>query len=146
MAAAYLDSQLELLLRKSFIADEHVAKELLDASKPLGTFSSRIDLTFAVGQLPRLVHRDLHLIRKIRNDFGHNPQPIDFAEPRISARCRELTHTFHDESEAPRRRFTNAVMGVLAFIHIAIHRQEQPHRQADISDRLDRRNAFISTH
>ena len=41
MAAAYLDSQLEELIRASLIADTRATDELLGVSKPLGTFSSR---------------------------------------------------------------------------------------------------------
>ena len=83
IAAAYVDAQLETLLRSYFVDDSKCVDELLANSKPLGTFSARIDLTYALGLLPADIYRDLHLIRKIRNDFGHNPAPITFEEPAI---------------------------------------------------------------
>lgn len=119
MAAAYLDSQLAELLRRSFVDDVSVVDELLEQSKPVGTFSSRIDLAYALGYLGKSTHRDLHLIRKIRNDFGHVPTPIGFEHPPIASRCRELTHSYYEPVATPRRRFLNTVMRVLALIHFA---------------------------
>jgi DNA-binding MltR family transcriptional regulator len=119
MAAAYLDSQLTELLRRSFVDDPSIADELLGQSKPLGTFSSRIDLAYALGLIEKSVHRDLHLIRKIRNDFGHVPTPIEFDHPPIAGRCRELTHIYYEPDVSPRKRFLNTVMGVLASVHSA---------------------------
>jgi hypothetical protein len=66
-------------------------------------------------------HRDLHLIRKIRNDFGHVPTPIDFNDQSISARCRELYHAL-DTSIPPRKKFTRVVLGVLAVLHGGLFR------------------------
>ena len=50
MAAAYLDDRLGALLRAVFV-DSDIAGELLEQSKPLGTFSSRIDAVFLLGLL-----------------------------------------------------------------------------------------------
>lgn len=132
MSAAYLDSQLEELLRVNFIADSKVADELLAQSKPLSTFSSRIDLAYLLGRIGKMAHRDLHLIRKIRNEFGHTSAPLDFNHPAIAARCRELYYCIREVDVAPRKRFTNTVLGVLACIHGATQHTSQPEVATDV--------------
>ena len=126
MASAYLDSQIEKLLDRCFIEDDVTVKEMLGQSKPLGTFSARIDMSYLLGRISEQARRDLHLIRKIRNDFGHDPKPLDFTSSKIADRCRELYHTPLDHNEPPRKRFTNAVLGVLAAIHAASHHAKRP--------------------
>jgi DNA-binding MltR family transcriptional regulator len=121
MAAAYLDEQLGALLRAVFV-DSKIADELLEQSKPLGTFSSRIDAVFLLGLLSPAQRRDLHLIRKIRNDFGHKPDPITFEYPAIANRCLELTYSMHDERGDSRSHFTSSVFAVLATIDAALQR------------------------
>lgn len=132
MAAAFLDSQLEELLRLCLVPDKDVSEELLSASKPLGTFSARIDMAYALGKIGPKARRDLHLIRKIRNDFGHDPNPIDFSLPLIANRCRELHFTHHDKKAKSRSRFTNAVHGVLACIHSSTFKTVTPPLGVDL--------------
>jgi DNA-binding MltR family transcriptional regulator len=119
MAAAYLDDQLKLLLRQIMVEDEAVIDELLRASGPLAAFSARINLCFALGLLPPMARRDLHLIRKIRNDFGHTAKPQTFEDAAISARCKELYYATANKPTA-RGKFTNAALGVCAIIHAEI--------------------------
>ena len=117
MAASYLDDQLEHLLRSVLVDDAQALYELLRPSGPLGSFSARVEMCYALGRLPPFARRDLNLIRKIRNDFGHVAKPIGFGDSPIADRCREMHHTAR-ESEAPARgHFTNAVMGLAAVLH-----------------------------
>jgi DNA-binding MltR family transcriptional regulator len=118
MAAAYLDSQLEDLLTLHFVDDPAVVEELLGQSKPLGSFSSRIDMAYVLGLIGPKARRDLHLIRKIRNLFGHEHKPLFFDEPKIANRCRELKYVWLEGN--PRQNFIRAVMGVLAILHSKI--------------------------
>ena len=71
MAAAYLDSQLEELLRAVFVDDQKVVSELLQSERALGSFSAKIDMAYSLGLLPADAYRDLHLIRKIRNECAY---------------------------------------------------------------------------
>src|SRR5690242_19486358 len=104
MAASYVDSQLDELLRKRFVKDLDVADNLLGQAMPLASFSARIDSAYALGLIGPRVRRDIHLIRKIRNEFGHNPTLIDFGHAPIEARCREMYHDGY-EYETARKRF-----------------------------------------
>jgi DNA-binding MltR family transcriptional regulator len=130
IAAAYLDAELEKLLRLAVVDDPKVADNLFDQSRPLGTFSSRIDLAYLLGLIGISIHRDLHLIRKIRNDFGHDHSPITFETQRIKCRCKELfTHPL-DTDFPPRRIFMAAAMGVLASIHTGLTNKERNSERA----------------
>jgi DNA-binding MltR family transcriptional regulator len=68
-----------------------VSDELLNGNNaPIGTFSSRIDSTFALGLIDCKEHRDLHLIRKIRNTFGHKWRGVAFEASPVSDYCDSL--------------------------------------------------------
>lgn len=135
MAAAYLDSQLEELLRLSFVKNDTVANEMMGRSKPLASFSARIDMSYLLGLITAQAHRDLHLIRKIRNDFGHEAKPLQFSSAAVGARCKELFHTWHKQNVPPRSKFTSAVLGVLAVIHAACHHTKRPTSPPDLLEK-----------
>jgi DNA-binding MltR family transcriptional regulator len=115
MAAAYIDSQIGELLRATLVKEAKVVEALLGQTKPLGTFSARIDMVYAIGLIGMRLHHDLHLIRKIRNDFGHVPDPICFNDTRIASRCKEF-YCDKEESGSPRLRFIAAATRALAII------------------------------
>lgn len=117
MAAAHLDDRLGELLTSYFVDDPKVAKDLLGQSRPLGTFSARIDVAYSVGLLSRDEHKALHLIRKIRNDFGHVAKPLSFENPVISGRCKSLDQLSFLSRSNHKAMFTGAVMSVLAGIN-----------------------------
>lgn len=117
MAAAYLSDQLEKLLRSLFVVDQQAVDELFEPFGPAGSFSARIDLACACGLLPKPAYDDLHLIRKIRNDFGHVAEPLTFDEPAIADRCQALQHSVLEAKARSRAKFTNAALGVCAVIH-----------------------------
>lgn len=121
MAAAFLDAELGALLRKCLVANDRVAEDLLGQSRPVSTFSSRIDLAYMLGLIDPVTHRDLHLIRKIRNDFGHVHAPLTFDDKAITARCHELKMHFRSAEISPRKIFMSCAVGSLAIIHSAMH-------------------------
>jgi len=111
-AAAFLDARLEALFRRFFVQREKVADDLLTGTGGLSTFSARIDLAMLLGLASHSTWRDLHLIRKIRNDFAHSPETIGFSHDPVASRCRELGHTPLVDGGKPRARYVQAVMGV----------------------------------
>ena len=117
MAAAYLDDQLEGLLRQALVDDKAAIDDLLRSSGALGSFSARIELCCALGLLPRQARRELHLIRKIRNDFAHVAKPLAFEEPGISCRCREPSTVRLKHNRRLVTMLTGAVLGVCAVVH-----------------------------
>ena len=134
------------------MADSKVVNNLFEYSGPLGTFSARIDLAFAMGLLDGNTHRELHLVRKIRNEFGHQHEPLSFATDAIKNRCTELNRVPR-RSDDPRHLFTRTVMGLLAVIHFRLAHATQPDVPADnlttenkqlIAEEVTRVEAYIS--
>lgn len=89
LGPAYLDTLLEDVLRAYFRETKEV-ESLLSSSGSLGAFSVRVDLVNALGLLDDNEAGQLHLIRKIRNQFAHNIDTYSFEDPKIKDRCREL--------------------------------------------------------
>lgn len=125
MAAAFLDSELNGLLRLLLVEDPRVADETLGQGKPIGTFSARIDLCYMLGLISPLSRKDFHLIRKIRNTFGHTHLPKTFSDQEIANRCKELTHHLRDEAASPRTLFVSSAVGLLAIIHSAMDKRQR---------------------
>ncbi|HKP48125.1 MAG TPA: MltR family transcriptional regulator [Pyrinomonadaceae bacterium] len=133
MAAAYLDAELEKLLRKYLVDNDSVQNEILRQSGPLGPFSTRIDMAYLLGLIGPKARRDLHLIRKIRNQFGHRATPLDFDEAALASRCSKLYHDVFENTVSPRRKFIRAALGVLGIIHANLHSIEPLKEDADVS-------------
>jgi hypothetical protein len=66
MAAAFLENELEKLLRKTLIGTNKQKDDLFMFNGPLGTFSAKIKIAYASGLLSENNFHDLELIRKIR--------------------------------------------------------------------------------
>jgi len=141
MAGAFLDDRLKLLIEGSLIDEPKLKKEFLGFNGPAGTFSSRIDYAYLTSLIARSVHSDLHLIRKIRNEFGHRIEPIDFATPEISQRCEAFQNTNVPKDARPRLKFTNACFGVLRCIDTAIICQEPRSPKKDKSPSEEEKEA-----
>jgi DNA-binding MltR family transcriptional regulator len=90
IVAAFLDTELEDLLRVKLVRDAKVLDELLGQSRPVATFSARIDLAYLAGLIPLNAHRELHLIRRIRHDFAHSPVATTFETSGVASRCSQL--------------------------------------------------------
>lgn len=72
VAAAIVEDAIETLLRKRLVEPYLRERDLLrEHSGPLGSFSAKIDACFQLGLISRYMAQDLHLIRKIRNEFAH---------------------------------------------------------------------------
>ncbi|HXX21704.1 MAG TPA: hypothetical protein VEO19_00985 [Terriglobia bacterium] len=122
MAAEYCSAKLSDVLSAAFVDDKKVVKKILgdDPYAPLGTFSSRIDLAYLVGLVSKTAHRELHLIRKIRNRFAHEYAPLTFEDPRIANWCRELDgHNIFGRPKRSRANFLRNLMGLLAILSCA---------------------------
>ncbi len=121
MAAAYLDGRLAEWLTSYFVDDWKVVGALLGQDRLLSTFSSRIDTAYLLGLISPRERKALHLIRKIRNEFGHVPEPISFNDQRIASWCKSLEALSFYRRGNHRAMFTGAAMIVLAAIN-ARHR------------------------
>lgn len=125
MVASLLDYKLEKLLEARFVDDSKVVSELFSHSGPFGTFSSKIDTAYLLGLIGPNVRRDINLIRKIRNEFGHSRHTLTFNDERIRNRCNELFH-FHciESTNEPRKMFVKATISILALINSDLQKTE----------------------
>lgn len=120
MAASFIEFRIGELLKQYFVKDK-VIEELFSATGPLGSFSSRIDIAYALSLIPLAMKRDLHILRKIRNEFAHEPQKLSFKTPTIANRCRELKYAGNDRNKLePRECFTRAMLGIDGSIYVYI--------------------------
>ena len=106
VAVALLDSALECLLKSRLVACASSNDSLVDGSyAPISTFSARVDLAHRIGLISARFTRDLHLIRKIRNEFAHNITGASFEDASVRSRVLELSrsHCFADRNPDSRR-------------------------------------------
>ena len=134
MAAAYLDMQLGELLKAFLVDDKRLVNELFRHTGALGTFSSRIDLAYSLGLISKGDRRNLHLIRKIRNDFAHVHLRLDFNNESISARCNELSHHGLPKDWEPRHKFIRTTLAIAASIHSQLRNSEHIQSPPDVSE------------
>jgi mannitol operon repressor len=91
--AESINDQLAELLRDHLVAPS--AGDLLDGDKPLSTFSARIDVCHACGLISDEDRRQMHIIRRVRNEFAHfsmvKGREISFETESVRSRCFELT-------------------------------------------------------
>jgi DNA-binding MltR family transcriptional regulator len=120
MAAAYLEYELEKLIESILIEDKNISKKLFSGTGCLATFSSKIDLAYMLGLISSDIRSDLHILRKIRNEFAHDPEKFGFERDKIRNRCNELKMVGFPNEKNSRFKFTSAMMGSAAAIHGAI--------------------------
>lgn len=86
ISTSYIDSQLEHAWRRNMPSLTGKSDELLfDNDGPLSTMSAKIRLAHALGWLTDTDAADLHLMRRIRNRFAHDPQKRTFDDSEIKA-------------------------------------------------------------
>lgn len=94
LGAARLDAILYQIIQKRLVPSTTGTDELLDGDAPLGTFSSRINLTYRLGIIDAHFARALHLVRKIRNAFAHELSSSSLDSGSHRDRVRELVAPF----------------------------------------------------
>lgn len=113
VGAALIDTRLEAVLRSHFLKSK-VVEDLLDGgSAPLGTFSSRIKLAYALGLITELEFNECEIIRRIRNDFAHGVHGLTFQDQKLTALCNNLKANTPDGKRFdgnPRQLFINSVI------------------------------------
>lgn len=121
MAGSFLDYELERLLREKLVGGKKHLDSLFDYSGPLGTFSSKINISYSLGFICKTSFSDLNLIRKIRNDFGHTHYTLSFESEIIKNKVNNLKSNYYEPNEIRARGvFTNTVNGIMAEIHVAL--------------------------
>ncbi|MFI8737896.1 hypothetical protein ACIGKM_18455 [Ectopseudomonas toyotomiensis] len=92
IAASMIEELLRELMLARLIPNPSSSDTLFDGpNSPFGSFSSKIDGAYRLGLISNKFCRDLHIIRKIRNDVAHQPQSFIFEDPSPKNRVESLT-------------------------------------------------------
>jgi hypothetical protein len=112
-----LDERLQEIL-SNFLVEGPASKELLVGfNAPLGTFSARAAAALSLGLIQENEFKEITLIRKIRNEFGHGWKPMSFESNRVADLCGQLPWLGPAERKVGatvRERFNFAVAILLA--------------------------------
>jgi len=104
LAASIADELLRALIAARLVPVSSSSDDLFDgANAPLGTFSARIEVAYRLGLVSVKFARDLHLIRKIRNDFAHNIQGCSFEDAKVKSRIVELNNSHGIIARSPKQ-------------------------------------------
>ncbi len=112
VAASMLDERLHEVLSNFFVHSPASHDLLSGYNAPLGSFSSRASAAMALGLIQENEFKEITLIRKIRNEFGHGWQTISFESGRVADFCRQLPWlgpAEYEEGASLRARFNTAV-------------------------------------
>lgn len=96
LGAARLDILLKQLIGAVLLPSTSSSDELLDGDSPLGTFSSRIQISYRLGLLDAEFIRALNLIRRIRNEFAHEASSVSLAHASHRDRIKQLIAPMKD--------------------------------------------------
>lgn len=121
VCAAYIETELESLLRKTFIDDPRIVGKLFEYPGALGSFSSKIELVFVMGLVEEDIYKSLRSIKKIRNTFAHSHRERRFRDQDIADQCKNLMQvTISTAENNPRKLFVASCMSILAGLYVYI--------------------------
>lgn len=92
LGAAQIDELLRKVIEKKLVGS---TEKLFDFNGPMGTFSSKIDMAYALGTINLDFSKKIHLVRKIRNDCAHNIAKVNFKENSVSQKINELSASYN---------------------------------------------------
>lgn len=107
LAAAMLDEKLKTILSNFLIQGVQSDALLKGSNAPIGTFSAKLNMAFAVGLISSDEYHDAEIIRRIRNDFAHKFDfAFSFENQSVAARCNNFLNKKHGlEGQNPRTLF-----------------------------------------
>ena len=112
LAPAYLDEVLTRAIRAKLLPTTSTGNLLSSDRGALASFASKIDLAHSLGLIEEVTWKNLHVLRKIRNDFAHDVDLHDFSHDTIIDKCRNLIFPANQkiaDSKDARRAFTICV-------------------------------------
>ncbi|WP_298623093.1 MltR family transcriptional regulator [uncultured Zoogloea sp.] len=142
VAAAYIENELSALLKRFFVRQAATATEaLFEFNGPVGTFSSKIRVSFALGLISKETQQALDLLRKIRNEFAHLHQPMTFESETVKNRITAMLPSTADSNGTCRDQFVKKLLFLAAAIHLyqshAYHRTIPEHEHVPVRSTLE---------
>jgi len=134
IAVAYLEERLVAGIKARIQNNDEIEDKVFNYSGPLGTLSAKIDMGFLIGIYDIELHKKLHAVRQIRNEFAHTPSPRDFNSQRIKALCgnaslsadimltdratRQQIHLFYQPDGTAKTAFLNTIKFALMLLDL----------------------------
>lgn len=91
------------------VSSSGLAERLFGPVGPLSSFSQRIAVAFAFGQISRTQYADFELVRQVRNHFAHHPLEASFSSPEVNKLAVKMSiysdkeaMLYHPEESRPR--------------------------------------------
>jgi hypothetical protein len=95
--SAFAEEALGRLI-ETFMLPVQASKDLLRGfNAPLGTLSSRIKASYALGLINEEQFRDLEYLRKIRNEFAHAWEHVSLTEDKLASLARNMSFSNLDD-------------------------------------------------
>ena len=140
LGATLIDDLLKSALLSKFrhlTGDE--TDRLFGPDQPLGSFSAKIKLAYAMGVCDRKDAQNLEVIRAIRNAFAHNAKPMSFKAAEVYEVCLylHLPERLGKSHHRPKQKFLWVVADQIEKLSLTAHpdlhavlasRQKQPER------------------
>ncbi|MNR84333.1 mannitol repressor protein [compost metagenome] len=96
--AAFAEEALGRLI-EAFMLPVAASKDLLTGfNAPLGTFSSRIKASYALGLINEEQFKDLEFLRKIRNEFAHAWEHVSLEQDNLASYARNMSFSYLDDN------------------------------------------------
>lgn len=94
IGTAMLEEKLRELMIATLVPNPTSSDNLFDGpNSAFGSLSSKIDGAYRMGLLSNSFCRDLHVIRRIRNEVAHEPQSFRFEDPSPKNRIESLSNS-----------------------------------------------------
>jgi DNA-binding MltR family transcriptional regulator len=89
VAASYIDACLASILKRK-LKKSSITDQLINIKGPIGTFSARADLCYALGLIQKNLYQDLATIAQLRNEVAHHHLELSFDDQSILELCNKL--------------------------------------------------------
>lgn len=116
--SAFAEEALGRLI-EAFMLRVPASKELLTGfNAPLGTFSSRIKASYALGLIDEKQFKDLEYLRKIRNEFAHAWEHVSLEQDKLNSLAKNMSFSNLDDNfpEANADKVRTSITALLADI------------------------------
>ncbi|KWO50832.1 hypothetical protein WM28_13315 [Burkholderia ubonensis] len=96
--AAFAEEALGRLLEAFMLSVQATTDLLTGFNAPLGTFSSRIKASYALGLINEEQFKDLEYLRKIRNEFAHAWEHVNLDQDKLASLAKNMSYSYMDSS------------------------------------------------
>ncbi|PSM18157.1 hypothetical protein [Nitratireductor sp. StC3] len=86
LTAASLDSFLQTIITSKMPKlNADLRDKMFSGYGPFSSFSAKIDSAYAMGLIDKTMHTEMHIVRRIRNEFSHPKdfRPVTFQHPAL---------------------------------------------------------------